>query len=186
VEQTLPLISETGTLTLNRFHSGRHGGFTLWEMLIVVIIITVSTSVILLSSSLGRDSNELKVLGSDMSKLVQLLYQEAIFENRNFAISLNHVGYQVLEYNGQSWDASDQSLFRKIRLNESQVSTLVVESLVVKSVDKEELTPHILILASGEMSPFEWTIKDKPTKSAIILMGDLLGRVQMEGPTPQL
>jgi hypothetical protein len=57
---------------------------------------------------------------------------------------------------------------------------------VVKSVDKEELIPHILILASGEMTPFEWTINDKATKSAIILMGDLLGTVQMEGPTPQL
>jgi hypothetical protein len=155
-------------------------------MIIVVIIITVSTSVILLSTSLGRDSNDLKVLGSDMSKLVQLLYQEAIFENRNFAISLNHNGYQVLEYNGQSWDASAPSLFRKIKLNESQGSTLVVENLVVKSVDKEELIPHILILASGEMTPFEWTINDKATKSAIILMGDLLGTVQMEGPTPQL
>jgi len=155
-------------------------------MLIVVIIITVSTSVILLSTSLGRDSDDLKVLGSDMSKLIQLLYQEAIFENRNFAISLNHDGYQVLEYNGQSWDKSGQSLFRKIKLNEVQVSTLVVESLVVKSVDKEALIPHILILASGEMSPFEWTINDEATQSSITLMGDLLGKVQMEGPTPQL
>ena len=85
----------------------RHRGFTLWEMLIVVIIITVSISVILLSTSLGRDSNDLKVLGSDMSKLMQLLYQEAIFENRNFAISLKHDGYQVLEYDGQAWNESD-------------------------------------------------------------------------------
>jgi hypothetical protein len=154
-------------------------------MLIVVIIISVSTSVILLSTSLGRDSNDLKVLGSDMSKLIQLLYQEAIFENRNFAISLKHDGYQVLEYDGQSWIDSDQTMFRRIKLNEVQSSTLVVEELAVKSVDQEELIPHILILASGEMTPFEWTIIDDTTKNIIVLEGNLLGKIRMEGPTPQ-
>jgi general secretion pathway protein H len=186
VEQTLLLISETGTLILNNACMKRHRGFTLWEMLIVVIIITVSTSVILLSTSLGRDSNDLKVLGSDMSKLMRLLYQEAIFENRNFAISLKHDGYQVLEYDGQEWNVSDQTLFRRIKLNEVQSSTLVVENLAVKSVDQEALIPHILILASGEMTPFEWTINDETTKNSIVLEGDLLGKIRMEGPTPQL
>jgi general secretion pathway protein H len=186
VEQTLLLISETGTLILNNACMKRNRGFTLWEMLIVVIIITVSTSVILLSTSLGRDSNDLKVLGSDMSKLMRLLYQEAIFENRNFAISLKHDGYQVLEYDGQEWNVSDQTLFRRIKLNEVQSSTLVVENLAVKSVDQEALIPHIIILASGEMTPFEWTINDETTKNSIVLEGDLLGKIRMEGPTPQL
>jgi len=138
-----------------------------------------------LSTSLGRDSNDLKVLGSDMSKLIQLLYQEAIFENRNFAVSLKHDGYQVLEYDGQSWINSDQTLFRRIKLNEFQSSTLMVEKLAVKSVDEEELIPHILILASGEMTPFEWTITDDTTKNIIVLEGNLLGKIRMEGPTPQ-
>jgi general secretion pathway protein H len=186
VAQTLLLISETGTLILNNACLRRHRGFTLWEMLIVVIIISVSTSVILLSTSLGRDSNDLKVLGSDMSKLIQLLYQEAIFENRNFAISLKHDGYRVLEYDGQSWTKSDQTLFRRIKLNEFQSSALVVENLAVTSVDEEELIPHILILASGEMTPFEWTIIDETTKNIIVLEGNLLGKIRMEGPTPQL
>ena len=185
MEKILLLILETGTLIHNQSSARRHCGFTLWEMLIVVVIITVSISVILLSTSLGRESNDLKVLGSDMSKLMQLLYQEAIFENRNFAISLNNAGYQVLEYNGRSWDVSDQSLFRKIQLNETQTSTLVVENLVVKSVTKKQLIPHILILSSGEMTPFEWTINDETTKNSVVLEGNLLGKVQMEGPTPQ-
>jgi hypothetical protein len=155
-------------------------------MLIVVIIISVSITVILMSTSFQRDSEDLKVLGSDMSKLIQLLYQEAIFENRNFAISLKHDGYQLLEYDGQAWNELDQVLFRRIKLNEAQESILVVESLAVKSVDQEELIPHILILASGEMTSFEWTINDETTKNSIVLEGNLLGKIRMEGPTPQL
>jgi hypothetical protein len=139
-----------------------------------------------MSTSFQRDSEDLKVLGSDMSKLIQLLYQEAIFENRNFAISLKHDGYQLLEYDGQAWNELDQVLFRRIKLSEAQESILVVESLAVKSVDQEELIPHILILASGEMTSFEWTINDETTKNSIVLEGNLLGKIRMEGPTPQL
>jgi general secretion pathway protein H len=161
-------------------------GFTLWEMLIVVIIMSVSISVILLSTSLGRNSDDLKILGSDMSKLMQLLYQEAIFENRNFAISLKHDGYKILEYDGQAWNESDQTLFRRIKLNETQESELTVDNLAVASVDEEEMMPHILILASGEMTPFEWIINDQIAKTTIVLQGDLLGKIRMTGPTPQL
>ena len=181
-----PLISGTGILILNKANSKLCRGFTLWEMLIVVIIITVSISVILLSSSLSRNSDDLKVLGSDMSKLMQLLYQEAIFENRNFAISLKHDGYKILEYDGQSLSELDQSLFRRIKLNETQSSELVVDNKTVTSVDEEEMEPHIWILASGEMSTFEWTINDEASKQTIVIQGNLLGKIRMSGPTPQL
>lgn len=120
-----------------------------------------------------------------MSKLMQLLYQEAIFENRNFAISLKHNGYKVLEYDGQSWNVSDQSLFRRIRLNKAQESTLEIESKAVASVDEEKMTPHILILSSGEMTPFEWTINDNDSRTTVVLQGNLLGKIRMAGPSPQ-
>lgn len=179
---TLPPILETGTLILKK----NNRGFTLWEILIVVIIITVSISVILLSTSLGRNSDDLKVLGSDMSKLIQLLYQEAIFENRNFAISLKHEGYKVLEYDGQEWNVLDQTLFRRITLSDAQSSELTVDKLVIQSVDDDEMEPHIRIMASGEMTPFEWTINDEAAKTTITLQGNFLGKIRMNGPTPQL
>lgn len=179
------LISETGILIPKKANSWFNRGFTLWEMLIVVIIISVSVGVTLLSTSLRQGSDDLKVLGSDMSKLMQLLYQEAIFENRNFAISLKHDGYSIIEYDGRAWNVLDQSLFRKIRLNEAQESELLVENKPVSSVDEEEMTPHILILASGEMTAFEWTIDDNASNTTIVLQGDLLGKIRMSGPTPQ-
>lgn len=179
------LISVTGILIPKNSIRRHSNGFTLWEVLIVVIIISVSISVILLSSSLQRDAGDLKTLGSDISKLMQLLYQEAIFENRNFAITLTQSGYKVLEYDGQSWHESDQSLFRKIRLNAAQASTLVIDNLVIAAVGEAEMTPHILILSSGEMTPFEWTIKDNEARAAIVLQGDLPGKIRMTGPIPQ-
>jgi prepilin-type N-terminal cleavage/methylation domain-containing protein len=82
---------------------GTADGFTLWEILVVVIIVTISVSAILFSTSFSNDSSDLKILGKDLSKTMRLLYQEAIFENKNYAISLNHQGFSVLEYDGQDW-----------------------------------------------------------------------------------
>jgi general secretion pathway protein H len=160
-------------------------GFTLFEILVVVIIVSITVSAVLLSTNLGSDSQNLKVLGKDLSKLIRLLYQEAIFENRNYAISLHHQGFKVLEYNGEDWVVADQSFFRKVKLSESQSSDLIVENYVVKSVDQDDLIPHILILSSGEMSPFEWSIDDSDARASITIQGDLLGNILMTGPVPQ-
>jgi general secretion pathway protein H len=188
-------ISVTGISTLNSLSNlekpprvvsiGTTKGFTLFEILVVVIIVTISVSAILLSTSFVSGSDDLKELGNDLSKTIRLLYQEAIFENKNYAISINHQGFKVLEYDGEDWTESRQSFFRKVKLNESQQSSLVIENLLVESVDQSDPVPHILILSSGEMTPFEWEIRDSDARASITIFGDFLGNVLANDPVPQ-
>ena len=160
-------------------------GFTLWEILVVVIIVTVSVSFILLSVSFGSGSDKLKVLGNDLGKTMRLLYQEAVFENRNYAISLHEQGFSVLEYDGEKWAESGQSFYRKVKLGESQQSQLLIEELVIKAVKIDNPVPHILILSSGEMTAFEWNIIDNDARASITISGDLLGNILVNDPVPQ-
>ncbi len=186
-------ISVTGTLTPDASGScpkqtiagSSEQGFTLWEILVVVIIITISVSAILFSTSFATGSGDLKVLGSDLGKTLRLLYQEAIFENKNFAISLKHEGFIVLEYDGQDWSETRQGFLRKVKLNPDQRSKLLIDELVVKSVAREDPVPHILILSSGEMTAFEWYINDIEAKSSITIYGDILGNILVNDPVPQ-
>ncbi len=69
-------------------------------------------------------------------------------------------------------------------MTESQRSTLIIENQTIDISETTEPTPHILIESSGEMTPFEWHIEDKLTKSGIVLQGNLLGGVMMTGPEP--
>ena len=48
----------------------------------------------------------------------------------------------------------------------------------------DEPEPQIVMLSSGEMTPFEWRINDANTASGIVLQGNLLGGVLMTGPEP--
>lgn len=178
-----PPILETGISTPDKRLSVQRG-FTLFEILVVVIIVVITVSAIIFSTTLSRGDNDLKLLGNDLSKMIHLLYQEAIFENRNYAISLNPHDFNVLEYNGEDWTISEQSFFRKIKLGESRESSLTVDDLDVSVVDPSSKAPHILILSSGEMTSFEWQIIDRNLDSKIILQGDLLGNVLMLGPVP--
>ena len=160
----------------------RQRGFTLWEILVVVFIVVITVSAVVSSTSLGRGDANLKVLGNDLGKLIHLLFQEAVFENRNYAISLSQEGYNVLEYNGEDFVISEQSFFRKIKLGETRESILVVENLEVSAVETGSTVPHILILSSCEMSNFEWQITDTNLNAQIIVQGNFLGKVVVLGP----
>jgi general secretion pathway protein H len=160
-------------------------GFTLWELLIVVAIVAITLSMMQFSMGLGDENRDLKRVGKDLDKLFHLLNQEAVFESRNFAISVQDKGFTVLEFDGGDWSTVDDSFFKRLKMAESHRSELIIGDLVVDISAKTAPQPHILILSSGEMTPFEWRIQDKNSQFGIVLQGNMLGAVLMTGPEPQ-
>ena len=69
-------------------------------------------------------------------------------------------------------------------MTESQISELVIEDKVIDISSEDDPQPHILILSSGEMTPFEWRIRDELSQSGIMLQGNILGGILMIGPEP--
>ena len=165
-------------------HSLKQRGFTLWELLIVVAIVAITISVVQLAPGLSDETRDLKRTGKELGKLFRLLNQEAVFENRNYAISVQDNGFFVLEFNEGQWLQSPETFFTRIKMTESQRSQLIIENQIIDTSEKTSPEPHILILTSGEMTPFEWRISDEATQSGIVLQGNMLGGVMMTGPEP--
>jgi general secretion pathway protein H len=184
-QMKLPTL-ETGISTRKRAlpRNDLQRGFTLWELLIVVAIVAITVSMVQLSVGLSDETRDLKSVGKSLGKLFHLLSQEAVFENRNYAVSVQDQGFIVLEFNEGKWVRSDQSFFSKFKMTESQRSELIIENQIIDISPKTIPEAHILILASGEMTPFEWRIRDQLTQSGILLQGNVLGGVLMIGPEP--
>ena len=164
--------------------SARQLGFTLWELVIVVAIIAITLSMMQFSIGLSDQTRDLKRVGSDLGKLIKLMKQEAVFENRNYAISVLDKSYVILVLDEGAWIPSGESFFKRFKMAESQVSELLIDEKSIDLTPKADPEPHILILASGEMTPFEWRIRDEYTQSGIVLQGNIVGGVLMTGPEP--
>ena len=150
----------------------------------VVAIVAITISMMQFSVSIGDEDRELKRIGKDLGKLFHLLSQEAIFENKNYAVSVYDEGFVILEYKEDKWYETGQDFLQKFKLTESQRSELYLEDKLIDTKRQTIPPPHILILSSGEMTPFEWRIKDNLTNSGIVLQGNFVGSVLMTGPEP--
>jgi general secretion pathway protein H len=160
-------------------------GFTILEILVVVAVISIITSTILLNTNLSRPDEALKQHISRVSKTLKMLMQEAILNDKNYALSLVPNGYLILEFTGEKFEPSEDKFLKKLANQYSYTDELIINNQIVKIVKKgkdEEPDPHILILSSGEMTPFEWHVSDTKNEVNSVIKANMLGDISSEGP----
>ncbi len=161
-------------------------GFTILEILVVVAVISIITSTILLNTNLNRPHEVLKQHTSRVSKTLKLLSQEAILNDINYALSLVPGGYLVLEFTGEEFVPSEDKFLKKLANQYAYTDELIVDNQIVKVEKKETPEPHILILSSGEMTPFEWHVSDRENEINAVIKANMLGEISSEGPAVSL
>ena len=112
-------------------------GFTLIELLVVLVILGSLIGLAVLSTGIAGPARELRSEAERLSGLIGVLVDEAVLDNREYGLSFTREGYRVLRYDPQrgEWQALDR-----------QALSLATDA----SAD----TPQLLILSSGEMTPF--------------------------------
>ncbi len=168
--------------------SMRCKGFTLVEILVVVVIMAIVISLAVLSiGTTGRDA-QLDEESRRIEGLVGLLHERALLEGRDFGLRIEPAAYEFVVYDSRRdrWMTFDQEHeFRRRDLPKGVSFQLELDSrlVVIKPMDRNlnadaaPPAPQLAIAASGEGTPFHLTLLREGTSSRASVDGDALGKI---------
>jgi len=152
---------------------------------VVLLIIGIVLGFAMLSV---RDAPARESAAEEMRRLAALLglaQEEAILQATELALEVRADGYSFLHLEGEKWLplGEDDPMLRPRKL---PAGTRLELSLEGQSVDldrgREESAPRVLLLSSGELSPFRLRVIDAPRHQSYVLSGELDGRLRATGP----
>jgi general secretion pathway protein H len=165
----------------------RSKGFTLVEILVVIVIMAIVISLAVLSiGTTGRDA-QLDEESRRIEGLVGLLHERALLEGRDFGLRIEPAAYEFVVYDSRRdrWVPLDQEHeFRRRALPKGVSFQLELDSriVVIKPMDRNLTSdatppPQLAIAASGEGTPFRLTLLRDGTAARASVDGDALGKI---------
>ena len=168
----------------------RSKGFTLVEILVVLVIMAVVISLAVLSiNATGRDA-QLDEESRRIEGLVALLHDRALLEGRDFGLRIEPTAYEFVVYDPRRdrWMMLNQEQEYRHRELPKGISfqlQLDSQTVVIKPIDRSLSNdapppPQVAIAASGEGTPFRLTLLREATQARASVDGDALGKITRE------
>ena len=159
--------SATGISTSN---SRAIGGFTLIEILVVLLIIGVLVAGTVLSIGVAGRDTALDKERDRVAALMDYLRDQAALQNREYGMRCFVGGYEFLVYDARTglWQPLvEDPLMRRRLLPTGLEMTLHIEGrpIVLPAADDktENPPPQIMLFSSGELNLFELTLRRAAT-----------------------
>ncbi len=183
--------SATGTSNSPRRRrraADRSSGFTLLEVLVVVVIIGIITTMAVVSTRVLGGDHE---MDQEARRLVAVLTQardDAMLEGRDVGLRIDARGYDFMLYDGrvEQWDlVSDDPLLRERTLPDGLEASLRLESRPVRlpmrtpPTERERPQPQVVVMASGDLVPFEVRLERAGTREIRAIVGSADGKLEV-------
>lgn len=157
----------------------RQRGFTLVELLAVILILGVVSGIALLSVDLAGGQVKVAEESRRFAELLRLQCEEAVLQARDFGVHMSAEGYAFSGWDGTAWAPRGERVFRARQLPPGVTMELFVGGR--PALDEALEQPQLVCFASGEMTPFQLSFRG-PGQALAQVAGDPLGRLELESP----
>lgn len=171
----------------------RHNGFTLIEVMVVLVIIGVLVSFAVLSLGDGGKRDRLMEEGKRLAALIELASDQAVLEGREWGVHVAADGYLFMSLKDGKWqEVTGDNLFRARQLEDGFSLELRMEDVAVTLTPSEgqtdvkedtPLAPQAFLMSSAERTPFEVVITAPGGEPVIVVDAPLMGAVTLHEPT---
>ena len=188
----------------------RQSGFTLIEIMVVLVIMGIMVSMVVMSLNTSDIREEMEVEMTRLQVLITLAQEEAILQGQvmSLAVSENTYRFDVLNVEDETWQALvDEKIFRERAVVPGTSFSLVIDAIEKEARNKdfkrelsleeqkekekkkklaenedEDKYQRIYIEPSGEMFPFELILRneDETVEVKLILGND--GKIKIVMP----
>lgn len=157
-------------------------GFTLLEIMVVIVIVGIVLSFMTLSTGSDRRAEQLEREAQRIVTLLQLASEEAVMRSEQLALRVNETGYEFMILENGKWiELADDRPLRPRELPAGIELRLELQDNPPPGLSAEDSEqPQVFLLSSGEMTPFVLLVSAPETEQSYVIKVSLLGRMELE------
>lgn len=185
---------------------GRENAFTLIEILVVIVIVGIISAVAMLSFGILGDDRNMQREARRLGSLIELANDEAMMQGRDYGLEIMLNGYRFVEHDPiiEQWHEiiGDETLRQRHLEDQMEFELFIEDRRIIldeetAATDQDEdegeagrnrindYVPHVLILSSGDITPFELRIVRQQDGAEITMTMSLLGEFEIQSNDQQ-
>jgi general secretion pathway protein H len=171
-----------------RWAARSDAGFTLLELLVVIVNIGILTSMAVISVNVLGGDHEMQQEAERLQAILLQTREDAVMQSRDIGMRLDETSYEFLQYIGRTgkWEPIENDpLLRPRTLPDGLRLGLRVEDRNVQlkpmqpATDRDPISPQIVLQAAGELVPFDLLLSRDGSDQKRRVSGTLEGRIEV-------
>jgi general secretion pathway protein H len=157
-------------------------GFTLFEILVVMLLIGIILSIAGLSIGDGGLAQKQKHEAQRLRTLLQMALDQALMSQTELGLALSLQQYRFVAKRGDDWVPLADEIFMSRQLPAGMTLSLEVEGLPLELGDSVD-TPQIVLYSSAEATAFRLWLVSESGRGVQELTGDITGTFSLSQRT---